>query len=395
MFRGGTCDWCLDWQGARPVTATLTATVIDAMLPGDRLKDDRVPGLEVRCHSSGRSFLFYYRTKTGIARRPKIGNYPSLPLADARKIASGLIAQVAAGKDPSAENKNARHEIDMDALWAKVEAEHYNKGKTWDKDAKRLYLKHLSPRLGKKRVSQVQYEDIHTIYSALKATPILANRVLAVFGKMMKLAEKWRYRPPHSNPVHLFDSSERFKERKRSRFASPDELAKIGAALDKRVDNDSAGVAFLYVLAFSGARPSEIGRATPDMVDASGVLRIKEGKTGERAVYLPAQALRAMSKLPTGRVNLCGRATVPKALWAAVRKEAGCPDLWARDSRRTFATVALSNGMAIDVLGGLLGHKSAQTTKIYALLMEDVAHKSAANVANVMEGLMTGSVAGK
>lgn len=369
---------------------TLTASTIDAMLPGDSLKDDRVPGLEVRCHSSGRSFLFYYRTKTGIARRPKIGNYPALSIADARKIASGLIAQVAAGKDPSAENKNARHEIDMDALWLKVEAEHYNKKKAWDKEAKRVYTKFISPKIGKKRVGQVEYEDIHALYAAMSATPIQANRLLAIFGKMMKLAEKWRYRPPHSNPVHLFDSSDRFKERKRSRFASPEELAKIGAALDKRIEADPAGVAFLYVLAFSGARPSEIGRATPDMVDAAGVLRIQEGKTGERAVYLPAQALRAIAKLPACRRNLCGRVTVPKALWAKVRNEAGCPDLWARDSRRTFASVALSNGTPIGVVGELLGHKSAQTTKIYARLMEDGAHRAAAGIANAMETLMGG-----
>lgn len=369
---------------------TLTAAHIDAMLPGDTLKDDRVPGLEVRCHSSGRSFLFYYRTKTGIPRRPKIGNYPALALADARKIASGLIAQVAAGKDPSADNKNARHEIDMDALWLRVETEHYNKGKAWDKEAKRVYAKFLGPKLGKKRVSRVEYEDIHAIYNAMSDTPIQANRLLAIFGKMMKLAEKWRYRTQGTNPVHLFDASERFKERKRSRFASPDELAMIGAALDKRVDKDPAGVAFLYVLAFSGARPSEIGRATPDMVDAQGVLRIAEGKTGKRAVFLPAQAISAMSKLPTGRANLCGRGTVPKALWAEVRKEAGCPDLWARDSRRTFATVALGDGMSNEIVGELLGHKSAQTTKIYAKLMENAAHKAAKGIGDAMEKLMNG-----
>ena len=219
----------------------------------------------------------------------------------------------------------------------------------------------------------------------MKATPTQANRVLSVAAKMFKLAEKWRYRPQHSNPCYLVDN--RYKENSRGRYASPAELSRIGPVLDKYATEDPAGVAFLYVLAYSGARPSEVGRATPNMVDDKGVLRIAEGKTGKRAVYLPAQALRAMALLPKSRKSLCGRTTVPKVLWAKVRKEAKCEGLWARDLRRTFATVALSNGTPIGVVGDLLGHKSAQTTKIYAKLMEDVAHEAAAGTAANMENL--------
>ena len=147
------------------MTKPLTNTAIEATLPGERLKDDRVPGLEVRCNKTGRSFLFYYRTKTGIARRPKIGNYPALSLADARKIAGGLIAQVAAGKDPSQDNQNARHELDVNGLWDRCETEHFNDPKKrWHREAKRLYHKFLAQKIGKKRVGQVQFEDIQSVY---------------------------------------------------------------------------------------------------------------------------------------------------------------------------------------------------------------------------------------
>lgn len=363
---------------------------LDAMLPGDTLKDDKVPGLQARRHASGTSFLFYYRTRQGVVRRPKIGEYPTLSLANARKIANNWLVQVAEGKDPSLDNQNARTELTMDDLWARVERDHYNRGKQWDKDAKRLYTHDLSPRLGKKRVSAVSYDDIATVYAGLKAKPILANRVVAVFGKMMKLAERWKYRPPGSNPVGLLD---RYSEKSRDRFASPEELKRIGAALDANAAEDPAGVAFLYVLAFSGARPSEIGRATPDMVDAAGVLRIAEGKTGKRAVFLPAQALSIIAKLPTARKNLCGRSTVPKVLWKKIKKEAKISaDLWARDFRRAFATTALSSGVPIGVVGELLGHKSQQTTMIYAKLIETKAHEAAAGVGALMEGMMNGGL---
>jgi site-specific recombinase XerD len=51
--------------------------------------------------------------------------------------------------------------------------------------------------------------------------------------------------------------------------------------------------------------------------------------------------------------------------------------------------VGLSNGISLSQLGELLGHKSAQTTKIYGKLMEDAAHQAAAGVAGHMQAMLT------
>jgi integrase len=227
----------------------------------------------------------------------------------------------------------------------------------------------------------------------MKAHPNQANRMVAVAGKMLTLAERWGWRPVGSNPCQLV---ERFVERKRRRYATLDELKAIGAAMDKYAEDPAhvSGVAFLLLLIFSGARPSEIERGTPDMIEVqgdAGVLRIEKGKTGERAVFLPPQAMRVIARLPKDRKNLAGRTTVPRALWRLIQKDSGCNDLWARDLRRTFATVALTGGVPIGVVGELLGHKSAQTTKVYAKLMEGGAHAAAASVAGRMEHLLTGA----
>jgi site-specific recombinase XerD len=58
--------------------------------------------------------------------------------------------------------------------------------------------------------------------------------------------------------------------------------------------------------------------------------------------------------------------------------------------RRTFATVALSNGVPIGQVGELLGHASTQTTKIYAKLLEETAHAAAAKTAGLMAGMLQG-----
>lgn len=372
---------------------TLTASAIDAMAPGQRLKDDRVQGLEVRKHPTGTSFLLYYRTRFGVARRPKIGNYPTISLAQARDIARGMLGEVAAGRDPSAESRAIRAEPTMDDLWAKCAAEHWNKAKQWDGEALSLYTRYLKPKMGKTKVASVGYSDIQGVHASLAKTANTANRLLAVASKMLNLAERWEWRPLGTNPCQHV---QRFPEKKRKRYAPPDEIGAIGKALAKISEEpgNESGAAFLYALMFSGARPSEIGRAKPDMLETRGdntVLRIPDGKTGHRDVYLPAQATRVFARLPKDRKNLAGRVTVPRALWKRVLKEAGIKGLWARDLRRTFGTIALSEGLlTLDQLGELLGHKSRQTTMVYAKLLEDQAHTGSAKVAGHIEGLLTG-----
>lgn len=366
---------------------TLTNTALDAMQDGAEVKDDRVPGLSARRHKSGVSFMLYYRTRDGIPRRPKIGNYPLLPLSQAREIARNMLAKVADGRDPVAERVVARNEPTMDDLAERCEREHYHTTE-WHREAMRLYRLRAAPTLGKLRVRAVAYADVSRVHSLLKDRPVEGNRTVAVLSRMLNLAERWGWRDTGSNPCQHV---ERYPELKRRRYATPAEIAKVGQILERYADNPEhvTGVAFLYLLMFSGARPSEIANATPDMVK-DNVLRLDHGKTGQRDVFLPPQAMAVLAKLPPGRARLANRKTTPKRLWDLVRKEAGCPDLWARDWRRTFATIGLTHGVSPGQLGELLGHKSVQTTKIYAKLVEDAAHAAAAGIAGRMEQLLGG-----
>ena len=60
------------------------------------------------------------------------------------------------------------------------------------------------------------------MHHRLKDTPYQANRLLGLLSKMFNLAERWGYRPDGSNPtLHV----EKFKEQRRERYLSNDELA--------------------------------------------------------------------------------------------------------------------------------------------------------------------------
>lgn len=373
----------------------LTNTAIHALQPGQSIKDDAVDGLHVRAYPRYKSFFLYYRTKAGKERRPKLGEVGILTLAQARDIARGMLADVAQGRDPVAEHRQARHAPTMDELWTRCEREQWNHGRPWDREAKRLYHRHVAAQVGACKVADVRYADVDAIRTSLAATPNQANRVIAVLSKMLNLAERWEWRAIGSNPCQR---APRYPEAARRRYATPEEIAKLGRALDAEAAAHPAAVAFLYLCLFSGARPSEIVRAAWSQLerreDGSGVLRLPDGKTGQRTVFLSVPAMQALRRLPETTGTITGLAGVPKGVWNRVRRGAGCQDLWARDFRTTFATIGFSSGQSLGIVGDLLGHKTTQTTKKhYAMLMEEPALQAAGRISATIEQMLRGSEA--
>lgn len=368
----------------------ITVKTIEAMVPGDRLLCEKVPGLRLDCLDSGtKTWSFRFVTKGGRARKPGLGHYPLVSIADARRIACEMKLEVSAGRDPIVTRAQVNQDITLDELWNRCEKEHWNRGKSWDREAYLLYHGCWSPKLGNRPVKEVEFEHIAGVYQKMSGTPVRANRALAVLNKMFGLAEKWRLRPQGTNPCRLVDR--RFQEKSRKRYASEAELARIGAILERLFadSNTRQEAAFFYLLIFTGARPSEILRATPDMVRSvpnseSGILEISEGKTGERTVFLPPQAMKVLAQLDPRRASLAGVTSAPEVLWDQIRTEAGCPDLWMRDFRRTFGSTGLSQGLSLDALGRLLGHQSADTTLIYAKLKEAKALEAVGDTADTL-----------
>jgi integrase len=57
--------------------------------------------------------------------------------------------------------------------------------------------------------------------------------------------------------------------------------------------------------------------------------------------------------------------------WEGVRIKANLPDLRIHDLRHTFASLLVSGGMTLPMIGRLLGHTQVQTTQRYAHLFDD------------------------
>jgi hypothetical protein len=59
-----------------------------------------------------------------------------------------------------------------------------------------------------------------------------------------------------------------------------------------------------------------------------------------------------------------------RRFWARIQKEVGIDDVRIHDLRHTFASLLVSGGASLEMIGKLLGHSQMQTTQRYAHLMD-------------------------
>lgn len=104
---------------------------------------------------------------------------------------------------------------------------------------------------------------------------------------MMNLAEVWGMRDKRTNPC---DDVKAFPERKRERFLSPEEIERLGAALQEaeRTGAESRfAVAAFRLLLLTGCRLREIQTLKWTYIDfRAGRFRLPDSKTGPKTVYL-------------------------------------------------------------------------------------------------------------
>lgn len=358
---------------------------IKAALPGAVLNDDQVRGLHLRAFPTSKAFYLFYRTKGGTQRRPRIGSWPTMTLTQARELAREMLARVARGEDPSGDFQKEKVAPTMVEVWSAYSAEHKDQRAYEGYQIQwRLYI---GKRYANEKVASISFEDVRLLHRSLSTKPYQANRTLALMSVLLNYAETRGWRPLGSNPCcHV----ERFPEKKRRRIMSAEEALRLGLALREEEAKNPAAVAFIYLLAFTGARKGEIAAAKWSQLQGDKLVLTehKTDRTGDdRVIHLPPQVVEILERIPRTSGAIMGIKT-PRNVWIKIREKAGCPDLRIHDLRRSFASAALSDGVPLGQVGELLGHRSAQTTKGYAYLMDDAAKVAAAKAATTMAGML-------
>lgn len=352
--------------------------VVDALQPSNArfiVWDSDLPAFGVEVMPTGvKSYKLMYRAQ-GRLRKLTLGRHGAITAEQARVLAEQALGSVAHGRDPAGDKIAARDAMLFgpafeDWLQRHVEA----KRKRATQESYRLtYAKHVKPKLGSRRIADIGRADVAAIHRSMRATPYAANRAVACLRSFFSWGERQGLLPENSNPAKLIEP---YRERKRERLLTPDELARLGAAI-KASESDEWpwAIAAIRLLILTGARRGEILAMRWADVDLSaGVVRLADSKTGAKTLHLGAPArevIAAVPRLPDNPHVICGRKRggpligLP-AVWWRIRKRADLPDVRIHDLRHAFASVAAMGGTPLLTIGRLLGHSQPAVTDRYS-----------------------------
>lgn len=410
--------------------ARITKRTVDAMRPAavnTFLWDTELRGFGVKCTPAGRRvYVVQYRTvggRRGVTKRLTLGEHGALAPEYARTLARGVLAEVAGGGDPAAERAEQKRAPTVAELAPSYLDEVRAKKKpTTAYEYARLVTGAVVPALGRLRVADVSRRDVAKLHRAWAERPVAANRLLQLLGAFFAWCERQGYREEGANPAR---GVEHYRETARERYLSAEELARLGRALmiaerdglppalkhrkhpkseqtakhrPKSADTPKRanpfGVAAIRFLALSGFREQEALSLRWDAIDVGrGIVTLEQSKTGRSIRTLGAPALELLDDLPrlegSPYVFPGAKSGAPlkeiKRLWESVREAAQLTDVRLHDLRHSFASVAVSGGASLPLVGALLGHRVFTTTQRYAHLADDprkrVADETASTIA--------------
>lgn len=365
--------------------------------------DSDVPGLGLRVTANGaKSYIAKYRIGTGRCaplRKPTLGKVSDLSVEQARAMAREWKTLAKEGIDPA-----RRREIEAKAPTISDLCDEYLKRHAVKKrsagEDKRKIERRIKPKLGRLRVKDVRLQDIDDLHRSLRKTPYEANRNLALLSKMFSLAVQWGWRT--DNPA---TGVEKYPEEKRDRYLTPKEVEALINALEEHVQKSrnkvlaQRSVDAIRLLVLTGARKGEVLRASWDQFDLDeGVWTKPSSHTKQKKrhrVPLSEAAITLMLEIKR-RTNAPSSFVFPghsnghlgdiKSQWKDIKARAGLVDVRPHDLRHTFASLLVSGGASLPVIGALLGHTQAATTQRYAHLMDDPLREAAGRVGVIVAG---------
>jgi integrase len=335
--------------------------------------DPKVPGLQLRHRATRSSWHLYYRLD-GKEHRPKIGDSRIITRPQARQIALQWLAEVSQGRHPKPDRER-RTVADLRRRYDEAHAPR-KKPRSRADDAS-MWENHILPALGHRDVAKVTTADISDLHHAMRSTPYRANRVAALLHKAFSLSVRWGWRS--DNPVKV----ERYREHKRRRVPSADEVRRLFAAAEAMRSTQPWFVGMVELLLFTGCRLREIADARWEWLQVDAI-HLPDSKTGAKTIPLNQPAREALARIPriVGNPYIIagqGRCQIvsPAKRWRALLDAAGIADLRIHDLRRLYVSTSLSAGVPLDQIGQVVGHASIATTRGYAYLQQNAARIAA------------------
>lgn len=390
----------------------LTKTEIEKLpVPSDRdyrVWDTEAKGLVVRVLPSG-SKNYQISFREGRKQRWRsLGSVYAMPLKDARDKANAIRVEIRSGYDRFHEQDKRNSVPTLTVFVDEYFSQHAlpKKAARSVQEDRSLWRNHIAKEFGCKRLNDLTAADVRKWHANKSHTPFAANRALSLLSKLMSFAIAQEY-----IDRNVCSGVERFAEAPRAQTPSDATIRRVLEALKQ--ESDIGAVTMIKLLLFTGARRGEALKATwqefnlEKEVWTVPVSHLKGGKRNKFDISRPLSkpvvefmrewqdlSKSADGSLPTGFVfPNTKNPSLPrhciKAVWDRVRTKAGAPEMRLHDLRHFFASLALAEGASIYEIGAALGHRSNETTLIYARASAAKVAKVSSLVSNALEGVLS------
>jgi integrase len=242
-----------DRKKAPPRRHHLSENYIKSLQPEEKdyiVWDDKQTGFGIKVTKLWTlSFVVQYRHE-GRLRWFYADHYPSISVAQARKIAQEVRARAALGFDPHGEKAAARQGDTLSELANDYFAAKEKEGLKSADFYRAQYNRHLRPYLGARKASGLIKADFAKLRDRLSSGT--AGQVITIAGNILGWAMECQRLPFTENPAHGIKIRHKAKER---RAIEDDEIRQLW---EKLPECGWPWDPILRIMLFTGQRPSEI-----------------------------------------------------------------------------------------------------------------------------------------
>lgn len=401
-------------------------------------RDAKSPYLQVYVTTGGTKTFFVRKSIKGQNRRVKIGLFPAISIEQARKQALVLVGLVSSGQDPHLERQKERLDKLTFGEHFQDYMERYSKlhKKTWKYD--QVEIERHCGHWFNRRLSDISKNDVQRLHEKIGKNNgrVQANTIARRLSSIFNKAILWGW--DGKNPV---TGIQKFKEKSRDRFIQPHEMRFILKHLQQEPNETFRD--FFWILLMTGMRKTNTLQMRWDQINLElKEWRVPDSKNGDPIyVHLVDKAYEILKKRrelvrspwvfpqddnPKEHIfspwknwkNILASATleywnedvitkewidqkicffrsyvspkviIPRLIKIAEEEGFDLPtpftDLRIHDIRRTFGSYQAMTGVSLTIIGKTLGHRSINSTKIYARLHIDPVKDAVNKATNVI-----------
>lgn len=361
-------------------------------------------GLALRVTSAGtKAFVFCYSDPTGRERRIVVGRYKPWTLAAAKKRVEELRRDLDHGIDPAAVRQERRTAPTLSDLWQSYSTSELPKlSAASQRDIRRCWEKKIRPQLGPHtQLCTLKREHIQKLVDHVTSTSgeVAGNRCHSYIRRMLTIAVANEMVGQNVATRHI----QRNQEQPRHRYLTREEADRLLSAIDANLH--LPGVAAVKVLLLTGARRAEVLGMRWAEIDLETAVWVKPpSNTKQRRIHRVPLSKVAVELLQTLKARgdaspyvfpssgREGHLTEIKRSWAKLCSLAQIEKCRLHDLRHTFASLIVSGGGTLPMIGAMLGHSQPSTTQRYAHLFDEPLRAAAEQVASAITGQLPSRV---